>query len=101
MSVKTMTCYVITCDGCGNTLETDYHIPHFDSQDDARAAASDSDWVTSHRVGADIKGDWCEDCLDRITCPECGSLHDDGKPCPDPECGWTPDAPAPVEVNSS
>jgi hypothetical protein len=62
MSVKATTCYVIFCDGCGGELESDYHIPHFDSVVEAREGAREVDWTTGVQVRPGVEGDWCDDC---------------------------------------
>jgi hypothetical protein len=42
---KTETCVSVTCDPCGNPLEYDDHIPHFNTEADAMDAAREYDWI--------------------------------------------------------
>lgn len=77
---KTETCVTIACDHCGNRLEYDERIPHFDTEADALEAAREYEW-TRTRDGKV----YCEGYeLPACTCPDeeaCGEACPIGCPC--------------------
>ncbi len=80
MPIKTVVCYVVTCDTCGDEFEGDY-ILHCHTQTEVREHVETFD-------GA-VWGDhvWCENCIPLCTCGHLFREHDHGDaPCDECDC---------------
>lgn len=93
MSLKTIQCSVVVCDGCGEEFDPGGEVLHFRAGDTEPGSEpdiwlSESDWKTlgtQHFCPDSVKG--CEDC-EGDGCVNCG------------ERGWAPILPEPAEVGA-
>lgn len=75
-------CLILSCDNCSLDMEGDGYVPHYDTESDAKEAATESDWTF-------WKGHyWCWNCIVTCTCGHVFTMHDhDGGPCEDEKDG--------------
>jgi hypothetical protein len=92
MAVVTHTCYTLTCDNCGNTIETEEYegttnVVHLDSPEEARAALVGDPDEENEDSNACLDGqhldgrDLCGECNTKRICAKRGHRWTDWADC--------------------
>lgn len=96
MTFKILTCISVECNHCGDVLEDEEGIPHFDTEEQAARAARGWGWAVTRDGKAFCEGGGCRDARPACRCNKDGEC---GSGCaPDCPCELHP-ALAPVTVS--
>lgn len=93
MTIKSAPYYWVECDLCEASATEGSDHSAWSEPDHATSDAENAGWTVGGENGAPERvGHVCDDCAPRWTCPDCGEYRTtlDG-PCPNRECGWTPE----------